>query len=388
MILRPAAPIRVAHVITGLSTGGAEMSLLRLLATTDRRRISPVVVALKDGELGSAMADLGVPVFALQASRGPLAAGAVARLAVLLRRERVDVVQSWMYHADLVGGLAARAARTRGVAWGIRQGDMNATTTRRSTRAIAHACARLSTLLPDSIVCCTAGAAEAHAALGYDRSRMLVIPNGLPVPVVPDSTRMQVRRALDIAPDALVVARIARWHPHKDYPLLMRAFRDVVAQQPRALLLGVGRGVTADEPEVARLLHEFDLDAHVRLLGERRDVTALLAASDIVVSNSNGEGFPNTVAEGMALGIPAVVTDVGESRELVRTTGWVVGPRDPQALAASLLTALSTERTELSRRGAAARDRIRGSYGTEAMADSYASLHERLAAIPQPRPIE
>jgi glycosyltransferase involved in cell wall biosynthesis len=212
---------------------------------------------------------------------------------------------------------------------------------------------------------------------------MVVIPNGLDLPQVAEGTRAAVRGALGIPQDALVATRIGRWHPHKDYPLLLRAFAEVVAREPRAVLVAAGPGVQANAPEPRRLLAELGLAGQVHLLGERSDVTSLLAASDVVVSSSNGEGFPNTVAEAMAVGVPAVVTDVGSSAELVDATGWVVPPSCAPALATAVVTALHARPEERERRGAAARERIRSSYGSARMADAYASLHERLAGVRQ-----
>lgn len=372
-------PVAVTYVVTGLDPGGAETTLLRLLGATDRARFSPRVISLTtDGDIGARMRSIGVPVTVLGLRRRS-PARPLKSLVSELRDTRPDVVQTWMYHADLFGGLAARAARVPAVAWGIRQGDLLPATTRRSTRAVARTCAMLSSSVPDVIVCCTPQAADVHARVGYDPSRMVVIPNGIDVAERPPGLRLEARQTLDLDDDVLVVTRVGRWHPHKDYPLLFRAFAEVARQDARAVLLVAGPGLEPDAPEPRRLLTESGLHANVRLLGERDDVMRLFAATDVAVSSSTGEGFPNTVAEAMAMGVPVVATDVGATADVVGEGGWLVPPGDPDALASALLTALRAEPEERGRRGGLARERIRASFGLAKMTEAYAALHERLA---------
>ena len=103
--------VLVTHIITDLSTGGAEMMLEKLLSHIDRQRFAARVISLTtSGPIGDRLEALGIPVQALGMRPGMPDPGAVVRLAGWLRSSPPALVQTWMYHADLVGGLAARLA--------------------------------------------------------------------------------------------------------------------------------------------------------------------------------------------------------------------------------------------------------------------------------------
>ena len=157
-------PIAVSHVITTLSTGGAEMMLLKLLGGTDRSRFRSSVISLAgEGALAGKLRSLGVPVCALQVQpRGAISG--LWRLACELRRHDPDIIQTWMYHADLLGGMASLALPRVPLVWNIRCGRLDRSIDKRSTIWISRACAGASRLLPARIICCSRACFETHAA--------------------------------------------------------------------------------------------------------------------------------------------------------------------------------------------------------------------------------
>ena len=170
--------MKVVHVIVSLQTGGAELMLQRLLlAQRAAGEVPATVVSLTEaGPIGQRLRDEGFEVVALQ-MRSPLGAWrAWSRLRMLLHRLQPDLVQCWMVHADLLGGLAARAAGIRAVVWGVRTTDFSINPP--ATRAVRWLCARLSSWVPHTIVCAAEASLRAHAQAGYDAGRMIVIPNG------------------------------------------------------------------------------------------------------------------------------------------------------------------------------------------------------------------
>lgn len=370
---------KVTHVITGLDVGGAETALWRLIEATDREEFDLRVISLTvAGEIAARIAGLGVPVTALgmTPTRFPLV---FVRLWRELRRTRPAVVQTWMYHGDVLGGVAARLARVNGLAWNLRSSDLAAGAWSRSTEAVARWEARLSRRLPDAIVCGSEAALRFHRGLGFPVARMTVIPNGFAVPPADPAARDGLRTELGIGADAVLVGRVARFHPHKDHVTLLRATGLVMRRHPEVHLVLCGEGVDPSNAELASLVQQEGIEGRVHLLGPRSDVDHVHAGLDVACSSSLGEGFPNVVAEAMAAGVPVVVTDVGDSALLVGSTGRIVPPRDSAALAAAI-----TELVELGdagRRslGAAARHRIAESYGLDVMAERYALLHRQLA---------
>ncbi len=172
-------PVLVTHIITDLSTGGAEIMLLKLVSHLDRQRFATRVISLTtSGPIGDRLEALGVPVQALGMRPGSPDLRAVFRLAGWLRANPPALVQTWMYHADLVGGIASRLAGRAPVIWGIRNSNLDVLRSRRSTRWTVKLCAWLSRWVPRRIVSCSEMARRIHVELGYTADKMVVIPNG------------------------------------------------------------------------------------------------------------------------------------------------------------------------------------------------------------------
>jgi glycosyltransferase involved in cell wall biosynthesis len=374
-------PVDVAIVITGLQTGGAETMLLKLLPRL-LPDVRPHVISLTgDGDLGAAMREAGVPVESLGASiaSAPIA---LARLSGRLRALRPDIVQTFLYHGDLVGGLAARLARVPAVVWNVRNSGMQWGEMKPTTRVAIRACAMLSGVVPDRIVCCSRAATLRHAAAGYRADRFVHIANGVDLGrFSPDpAARRTLRAALDIGQEAEVVGHFARLDPQKDHATMLRAFRMLRERRPRARLLLVGRGLEADGGFARAYRDAGYADADLRFLGRREDVPALMAACDVVASSSLAEAFPNVVAESMACGVPCVVTDVGDSAEIVGTSGHVVPPSDPAALATACEALLGLSAEARRALGDAARRRVADRFEIDAVAARYRRFYMALAS--------
>nr|HIL75388.1 hypothetical protein [Rhodospirillales bacterium] len=171
--------MKVLHIITGLNTGGAESMLFRLISATDRVASSVEVISLTDsGAIGEKISALGVSVRTLGMRRDLPNLLLVVRLAKWLRCMRVDVIQTWMPHADLIGGVAAKLAGDLPVVWGIRFSNLDPQGIKRRTIWTVRLCAYLSLHLPTRIICCSEAACHVHTKLGYANKKMIVIPNG------------------------------------------------------------------------------------------------------------------------------------------------------------------------------------------------------------------
>ncbi|KAG1440933.1 hypothetical protein G6F57_018865 [Rhizopus arrhizus] len=162
--------------------------------------------------------------------RGRVSLGGFLALRRLIASARPDAVQTWMYHADLIGGLAARLAGVRAIAWGIRNSGAHLERSSRSARLVLRACALLSGSVPRAIVCAAQNAAERHAEKGYRRDRMVVISNGYDLSrYAPDAqARARVRAQWGLSEDAPVIGCVARWDPRKDHANLLRAVAALV----------------------------------------------------------------------------------------------------------------------------------------------------------------
>lgn len=381
--------MRIAHVITGLGLGGAEMMLWKLLSAMDRQAFEPLVVSLiEPGPMGERIGALGVSVETLRMTRGLPSAGALVRLVRILREFRPDLIQTWMYHADLVGALArpwVGLGRSRPrLVWNIRQSDLDPRLTRRGTRLVARLDGLLSWLAPERIICCSWRAREVHRALGYRDGRMTVIPNGFdlerfrPDPVA----RAELRAELGISDASPLIGLVGRFDPQKDLPTFVAAARQVRSACPDCRFLLAGQGMDRDNRALGTWIQDAGLAEAIHLLGPRSDVPRVLAALDLLVSASAyGEGFPNVIGEAMASAVPCVVTDVGDSGLIIGDTGRLVPPRAPAALAQAIGALVGCSAETRRAMGAAARARVRAEYDLPVIVERYQALY--LATVAQ-----
>jgi glycosyltransferase involved in cell wall biosynthesis len=353
--------MRVAMVITGLGTGGAETMLLKLLERIDRDSFDCRVFSLTDlGEVGPKIAALGIPVEALEMRRSVPDPRALLALARRLKAIKADLVHTWMYHADLLGGLAGRLAGVRCIVWGIRNSDLDASRTGAGTRFVVGLNSRLSGSLPTGILSCAEVARAAHIALGYAAAKFEVIPNGFDIERfhVDPKARASVRAELGLPATATLIGAVGRFDPQKNHLGLLRAAGLLRESHPLARLVLVGKGLDESNQVLVDAARREGLAESVYWLGRRDDIPRLMASLDVYVSSSYGEAFPNVVGEAMASGVPCAVTDAGDCAAIVSDTGRVVRVGDMQALAgalADLLALDSAARADLGRR---ARERV------------------------------
>lgn len=372
---------RVAHVITGLNPGGAEMMLFKLLSAMDRVVFKPEVISLTGmGPLAERIQALDITVRALGMRRGVPNPLSLLRLAVWLRRSKPDVIQTWMYHADLIGGIAAKLVGGIPVIWGIRHSNLDPQGSKRKTIWTANACARLSNWLPTQIVCCSEASLPVHAALGYATRKMCVIPNGFDLDVFrPDpSARRSVRAELGIPEDTLLIGMFARFHAQKDHRNFVEAAALLHAHHPDIHFLLCGDGITWGNRVLSGWIVTASIHEHCHLLGPREDIPRLAAALDIASSSSFGEGFPNVVGEAMSCGVPCVVTDVGDSDRIVGTTGRIVAAKDPEALAMAWKEMIALGEEGRRRLGVAARKRVMDRFELSKIVKKYEALYTSL----------
>lgn len=370
--------MKVVHVISGLDVGGAEMMLLKLLATLDRAVFEPEVISLRPGgQCRTLFEAQNIPVHSLSITKGVPSPASILALRRLGRDLDPDVVQGWMYHGNLAAVLLARFARGKpALYWNIRHSVADLGLEKPATRLAIRAGGLLSRK-PQRIIFNSATSLGQHESLGYPRNKGLMIPNGFdldrfrPSP----SARTELRRELGLDPETALVGVAARRHPlkgHEDF--LEAAARLTGAPRPVAFALA-GQGVTFEDRPLMDLIKSLGLEGQVFLLGPRQDMPAFMAGLDLLCVPSLGEAFPNVLGEAMACEVPCVATDVGDSRHIIADTGRAVPPGLPDALAAAmgeLLDLDSAARTEL---GGRCRSRIRENYSLENIAGHYASLY-------------
>ena len=327
------------------------------------------------GAIGPAIVDAGITLRCLGLRRGWPDPRGISRPAQILHEVRPDILQTWLYHADLLGLVMLSLGQAPRLVWGLHASDAPGVAGLR--HILAWASGR-----PDAVVTVSQSGRRFHESVGYHPRQWVHIPNGFDTQALrPDAeARRRGRKQFGIADDAVAILLPARYHPIKDHKTFLAAAAALAAMRTDCRFFLAGSETGPGNRELASAVASHGLAERLTLLGERGDLDALYPAFDIVtLSSSAGEAMPLVLGEAMACGIACVATDIGDCAAVIGDTGIVVPPRDPSALAAAWqhLLALGPEARQLL--GARARDRVLRHYALDVTVSRYAALYEEIA---------
>ena len=365
----------VLHLITDLDTGGAEQMLTRLVLRLDPSRHRSIVVSMTGaGVLSPALARAGIELYSLGMRRNWPDPRGLARLVRLLRRVRPGIVQTWLYHADLLGSAArAAAGLSCRLYWNIRCTEtLDADMIRRLLVWASRT--------PDIVIVNSLAGKRFHEAIGYRPRRWVHIPNGCDTAAFAFNApgRQSVREEWAVTSDMVAIGLPARYHPMKDHNNFLGAAARLAASRPEAVFILAGPGIDPLNKPLAAAIAAHGLSDRIRLLGNRDDMVRVYSALDIAtLSSAFGEGCPNVLVEAMSCGVPCVATDCGDAAEVLGPDSVVVPPRDPQALAAAWERLIASGPAARKTIGAQARNRIVQRYDLGVIAAQYDALYAR-----------
>lgn len=380
--------MRITHIIVGLGDGGAEKTLYKLV-TSDKTNSHSVISLTNYGKYGPLLSAAGIPTIAVGRAGATFwdSLSNLGRLVRTLRATRPDVLHAWMPHAAILASALKRILGVKRVLWSIRASEYGPGLRTFPTRLIVRMLAHLSHTVPSKILVVGRRALEKHADLGFSRQKMLCIPNGYSQPD-PEAIEHWNKDAdvPELNPSSMVFGMMARYHPQKDHLGLLRGFSMVKKGRGDWYLKLAGEGLDSSNKELVAEISRLGLADNVVLLGPTSNPDAFYRSLNVhILSSSFGEGFPNVVAESMLNGVPNLVTDVGDSAEIVGDTGWVVSPNSATDLAAAIESILASESAEIQARGLRASARISQCYSLEEMVQSHLREYSRRRLFTFPR---
>jgi starch synthase (maltosyl-transferring) len=363
-------------VITDLDVGGAERALTTLATHLKPTRWRVGVFCLREpGRLTDVLrrADVFCECLCLK-RRNPVQA--VTRLARSLRRFRPELVQSFMFHANLAARLSAPWAGCPWVVGGLRVAERE-----KRWHLILD---RLTGSLVTGSVCVSQGVMKfSRDVAGLDPARLIVIPNGIDPAPFDRAVRLS-RAEIGVPENGHVALYVGRLDVQKGLPDLLDAAQRLVAARPTWYLVLAGDGPTR-EWLTAQIENRPGLKGRVHWLGSRDDIPALLKSANVLVLPSLWEGMPNAVLEAMAASRPVIGTTVEGTEDLIvpGQTGWLIPPSDVTTLTQALLEAVDSPERCL-RYGEAARRRVEQDFSRERMVAAYEGVWARILGFEAP----
>ena len=355
------------------------MTLAQLVKNMDKTQFSNVVVSLReDGFYGPIIRAEGITVYSLGQKTGILDLSALHRLYRIIKLEKPDILQTWLYFSDVLGLVMAKLTRIPRVFWNIRCSDPHRGQFSLRRKTLLKCLALLSRFPTGAIANSKAGIAY-HSQLGYRPKSWEFIPNGFDTDILKPSPekRNEWRKTLKIPNDVLVIGLIARYNRLKDLPTFIRAASLLAGSMSNVHFCLVGSGMSLENTELKELLKNTKVSHLFHLIERQKDIAGIFSVFDVFTLSSISEGFPNVTAEAMACGLPTVVTDAGDSILIVDDCGMVVPSQSPEALATAWAKVLSMSPGDRSIMGQKARQRIITAFPITKMSAQYESVYKR-----------
>ncbi|MBI5478560.1 MAG: glycosyltransferase [Deltaproteobacteria bacterium] len=349
-------------LVPALGYGGAERQLVALArGLHERGHRVRVTTFYSGGPLENELHDAGVPVLSVHKRHRWDVVRQLVQIIRIARREAPLILHGYTSEPNILAVLLKPLLPGTVTVLGVRNSDMQLARYEPLTRFTFRLERMLARFADLAIVNSNAGRDYA-ARSGFPTDRLAVIPNGIDLDRFRSDPRARprVRAEWGVAAAEVLVGMVGRLDPMKDHETLVRAAAITLPTHPELRFVCVGDGSVDERARIGRLGDEVGVGGRLTLVAGRDDMHAVYSAFDVLVSSSAfGEGFPNVVAEAMACSVPCVVTDVGDSADIVGDTGEVVPPRDPAALAGGLERLLP----HAAEAGARARKRVAARFG-------------------------
>ena len=370
--------MRILHIISGLKRGGAETQLFRICKFDQDNDHIVVSLSNKQG-YGDILEKLNVPVYALNFSSGRINISGLIKLYRIMKQLKPDVVQTWMNHSDLIGGIIARIAGIKNIFWGVHQTILIKGKSKASTIMIVKLNAFLSNLIPNKIIYCAEKSREVHELIGFKKSKGVVIQNGYDIKVFHqnDSLGKNFRDKLKIPQDAFIIGHVASYDPLKGQDTLIKSLSSLLKRKIKFIAILVGTNLDHLNDDLVSSLKDNGLSDNVHLLGIRDDILSVMNAIDLFLLSSISEAFPNVLNEAMLCGTPCLTTNVGDAALIVDKTGWIVEPRDSTGMADACVHALNEKEKNSEHwknRKESCRKRIIENFSFEKMINKYKEI--------------
>jgi glycosyltransferase involved in cell wall biosynthesis len=365
--------VRVCQLITDLAPAGAERCVYELATRLDRERFDVRIVGLRGGAVAERLEQAGVPVEVLNV-RGKWDVLKLNRLVDLLRRWRIDVLHTHLFHADLAGRAAALVTGSLRLIHTVHIAEAR-------FRPWQYALARMTADICDAVIAVSPSVLDHHSTRsGLPRSRYSLIPNGIDLAAyaADPGSRIRLREQWGIAGEETLIAFVGRLDHQKGLDTLLGAMSILGRGGKQEKLVIAGDG--PQRSMVESFIADDPVGGHVRLLGFTEDVRGVLSAADVLAIPSRWEGFGLAGAEAMSASLPVIATNVAGLRDVVVAgeTALVIEKEDPEALAGRI-ERLAGDPDLRKRLGQAGRRRVEQHFDINVTVAAHAELYRQIA---------
>ena len=369
--------MKILIIIDSLEVGGAEVFLEDLTEQLIQRHEIEIVTLSSIGVIGNRMIRSGIKVTNFHFNSSILPFRQFLLLYQHIHQTKPDIVHTWMYFSNFLGGIAAFLARVKNILWSIHNFNISKGFLKKRTIFILKISAYLAYLIPKKIIFCSEESLKAHHKIRYPKNKLEFIPNAIDVRkfIFSYQDRTHVRSELKISQESMCIGMIGRYDPVKNQAGFIEAASLILNQKPDTYFFIAGRGVDTNNKTLINLITSRGLENNFFLLGERGDVNKLLCAMDIFVLPSFGEAFPISLCEAMSCGIPCVASNVGDVKFILGNERLLIKPGDVRELTDKILEIISLTYPEREVIGSELKKRVKEKFTIESVSRTYSKLY-------------
>lgn len=335
--------MKIIHIITDLGEGGAQKLLINLCQSTSELH-NHVIISLSSSNQNVENQKYNFKIYTLNLNKFPLGYfGSIFGLIRIIKRNKPDIIQTWLYHADFIGGIIAFLLGYRRIFWTIRDCSIDVNT-KLLTKLIVKFLSKLSYFIPEKIIFNSNNALNKfNKKYGYDKRKSFLIQNGFDIKnyKINKKDRTNLRNYLGLNELDVVLGMVARFHPIKNHAYLFQTLKLVKKKFPDIKCLLVGKDLDNNNLFLKKIIEDNKLEKNIFLLGIRRDISKVMNCIDIHLLASKSEAFPNVIGEAMACGTPCVSTNVGDVQEIIGNNGWIVPVNDRFTFSETIILAIN-----------------------------------------------
>tara|TARA_Y100000991_G_scaffold73895_2_gene55616 strand:- start:8253 stop:9383 length:1131 start_codon:yes stop_codon:yes gene_type:complete len=363
---------KIVYIINSTDVGGAENIFFNVVKELSKKDI--VIISLTcQGYYGKELKNKGFTVYSINMKKNIFILFQIFKLFYLINIHRPEIVHTWLYHSNLIGGIIAKLSRVKKIYWSIHHdyeySNMLMMIEMKLLSVLSH-------LIPNKIIYCSYSSKENHIKNGYSQFESSIIENGICLSKFKSDSilRTKIRAKLKIKNDCFLLGNISRYHPLKDHDTLLKSLTYLKLKSKSFRCILIGNGLTEKNIDLVKKIEKYNLSKEIILYGSSNKIHQLINAFDLYILSSKSESFPVTLLESMASGVPCISTNVGDAKNIIGNSGWIVNPKDHYELG-NCIAKIIDKRDLLQEKSKLSKERVKEFFSLERMNYRYKKLY-------------